>query len=559
MSPHETDRRHFERQLVFSRPIIIILALLAVFELAPSRGSSRAVSFLTAYLVLAIVVILVEDFLQDRDWHLPLAVDLLALVFFIYVCPATVPVWFPYLYICYAAGSRWGFQFAVPVAGLSALTIVLVAAARTDVQWSRVVSWLAATAATFSAGAGLAFLGERSRAFASQNEFLSHITATMQVDQGLAESIRLLLNELAVSFQSPEAFLVFRDADLERIFVWRLKSGENERITPETLPLARSDGFLLDDFDATLCWNSVEGTGAGFGWDRRDGHMLKIVPRLPGPTQQQFAVKSFISVAFDQADRPVGRLFLINGRAEGKPYTKDDLAWLERVARHIGPSLENLFLLRHLRARAIEAERSRISRDLHDGILQTLLSIEIQLDVLRRRVAATNDPVSNGLTSLQQTVKNESADLRSFVTDLRPVRVQSADLVDLMRGFAERFRNESALALDLLIDSADLRAPDRVCRELFQIYREALNNIKKHAKATHVVVKLSQDDSRLLLVVDDNGEGFSFAGRFTGDELDRLRLGPISIKERARTVNGVLTVESNPGHGARLTIEVPLG
>jgi signal transduction histidine kinase len=98
-----------------------------------------------------------------------------------------------------------------------------------------------------------------------------------------------------------------------------------------------------------------------------------------------------------------------------------------------------------------------------------------------------------------------------------------------------------------------------VCREIFQIYREALNNIKKHAKASHVVVKLTQDDSHLSLVVDDNGEGFSFAGRFTGDELDRLRLGPISIKERTRTVGGVLTVESNPGHGARLTIEVPLG
>ena len=561
MSPHETDRRHFERQIVFARPIIIILALLAVLELTPSHQSSRSVSFLIGYLILSILVVLIEDFLQERDWHLPLVCDLLALAFFIYICPAAVPTWFPYLFICYSAGSRWGFQFAVPIAGLFSLSIVLVAAARTEVQWIRVVSWLAATGVTFAAGAGIAFLGERSRNFASQNEFLSHITATMQVDQGLAESLRLLLTELSIAFQSPEALLVYRDADLERIFVWRLKAGESERLAPDSLPLAHSEDLLLDDFDATLCWNSLQGSGAGFGWDRRDGHMLKILPRLPGLTQQQFGIRSFISVAFDQAERPVGRLFLLNGKANNKPYTKDDLAWLERVARHVGPSLENLFLLRHLRARAIEAERSRISRDLHDGILQTLLSIEIQLDVLRRRVAgsATSDPVSSGLTSLQKTVKNESAELRTFVTDLRPVRVQSADLVDLMRGFAERFRNESPLALDLLIDSADVRAPDRVCREVFQIYREALNNIKKHAKATHVVVKLSQDDSRLLLVVDDNGEGFSFAGRFTGDELDRLRLGPISIKERTRTVNGVLTVESNPGHGARLTIEIPLG
>jgi len=146
-----------------------------------------------------------------------------------------------------------------------------------------------------------------------------------------------------------------------------------------------------------------------------------------------------------------------------------------------------------------------------------------------------------------------------MVSDLRPLRVQSADLVDLMRGFAERFRDEAGFALDLLIDSAELQVPDRTCRELFQIYREALNNIKKHARASHVVVKLWQDDSQVVLVVDDNGEGFSFAGRFTGDELDRLRLGPISIKERTRGVGGILTVESSPGHGARLTIELPLG
>ena len=329
-------------------------------------------------------------------------------------------------------------------------------------------------------------------------------------------------------------------------------------MSPENLPLTRSDGFLLDDMDASLCWNSLEGRGQGFGWDRRNMQRVKILPRIPGPTQQEFRIRNFLSVAFDQGKHPVGRLFLVNRKSD-KPFSRDELAWFEKIACHISGPLENVFLLRHLRVRAIEAERSRISRDLHDGILQTLLSIEIQLDVLRRKVATQPEQLEAGLTSLQQTVRNEGAELRHMVTDLRPLRVQSAGLVDLMRGFGERFRNESDLALDLLVDSVDLQAPDRVCREIFQIYREALNNIKKHAKASHVVVKLTQDDSRLSLVVDDNGEGFSFAGRFTGDELDRLRLGPISIKERTRTVGGVLTVESNPGHGARLTIEVPLG
>ncbi len=507
MSPHESDRRHIERQIAYARPIVALLALIALLEQIPYRHAHRTIYFLIAYLFLAVLALLFERMLSGLTWHLPLACDLMALGFFIYLSPTTVPAWFPYLFVCYAAGIRWGLRVAFPMAGGLALLLVMITAVKGEVHWMRVIAWLGLVGATLAAGGGSAFLGDLSRS-------------------------------------------------LERIFVWQLRSGESERLIPENLALTRADGFLLDDLDATICWNSLVGAGAGFGCDRRDVRTLKALPRLPSATQQVLALRSFMSVSFEQMGQPAGRLFLLNGR---RAFRREDLMWFERVARHVGPSVENIFLLRHLRARAIEGERSRISRDLHDGILQTLLSIEIQLDVLRRRITGSPEHTAAGLANLQQTVKNESAELRHMVTDLRPLRVQSADLIDLMRGFAERYRNESALALDVLIDSVELHAPDRVCREIFQIYREALNNIKKHAKASHVVVKLSQDDSRLVLVVDDNGEGFSFAGRFTGDELDRLRLGPISIKERTRTVGGVLTVESNPGHGARLTIEVPLG
>jgi len=555
MSPQETDRRHLERQIVFARPIVVFLSLLASLQQTNPQQAERAISFLVAYLIVALVVIAVERFLRKRGWHLPIACDLLALLILMYISPTSVPVWFPYLFVCWVAGMRWGLRAAIPLAGALALILVLLTAVKGEIGWMRVLAWVGLVGGTFAGGAALAVLADRSRHFASQNDFFSRITATLQVDQGLAESLRLLLEELAQAFDVEVAVLAYRDADLERIYVWRLKTGESERLIPESVPIARADGFLLDDMDATVCWNSLAGPGKGFGWDRRDGRRLATLPRLPGATQQHLNVRSLLSVAFEQSGHPAGRLFLINRK---HPFERPDLAWLERIARHIGPALENVFLLRHLRARAIEGERSRISRDLHDGILQTLLSIEIQLDVLRRRVAASPDQVEASLGNLQQTVRNESGELRHMVTDLRPLRVQSADLYDLMRGFAERYRNESPLALDLLIDSADLHASDRVCREIFQIYREALNNIKKHAKASHVVVKLTQDDSRIVLVVDDNGEGFSFAGKFTGDELDRLRLGPISIKERTRTVGGVLTVESNPGHGARLTVEVPL-
>src|SRR5260370_25889463 len=153
--------------------------------------------------------------------------------------------------------------------------------------------------------------------------------------------------------------------------------------------------------EAAICWNALAGPGSGFGWDRRDGRSIKNLPRLPGPVQQELKVRSLLTVTFDQAGQSAGRIFLLNGR---KVFQKQELAWLEDIAQQVGPALENIFLLRHLRARAIEAERSRIARDLHDGILQPLLGIDIQLYVLRRRVPATPEQASHSLANLQHTV-----------------------------------------------------------------------------------------------------------------------------------------------------------
>jgi signal transduction histidine kinase len=561
MNPQATNEHHFERQIAYARPVVALLAISCLLELRAPREVERVLALMIAYLVAAVMVPFLERGLRRYKWHLPLACDVLVVGLFLYFSPERLPAWFLVFFVAFAAGYRWNLKLAVVLSfGLLLLDVALQLNRLTRAGTGAPLFYLVPFfAATLLGAAGAAFLGDRNRRFTEQQQFLKRLSGTMHVELGLAESLRLLLEDLCAEFKTEGALLAYRDADLERIFLWQLKSGESERLTPENLPLTRADGFLLDDMEASVCWNILEGRGSGFGWDRRNRQSLKILPRIPGPTQTEFRIRNLLSVAFDQENHAVGRLFLINRRPGQGPFTKEELAWFEKIAQQVSGELENVFLLRHLRARAIEAERSRISRDLHDGILQTLLSIEIQLDVLRRKVATQPEQLEAGLTSLQQTVRNEGGELRHLVTDLRPLRVQSADLVDLMRGFAERFRNESGLALDLLVDSVDLHAPDRVCREIFQIYREALNNIKKHAKASHVVVKLSQDDSRLALVVDDNGEGFSFAGRFTGDELDRLRLGPISIKERTRTVGGVLTVESNPGHGARLTIEVPLG
>src|SRR5258706_6874854 len=87
------------------------------------------------------------------------------------------------MFLCYAAGIRWGLELTLPLSGPLFLALVLFTAVKGDIQWMRVVSWLGLTAGTFAGGAGLAFLGDRNRRFSSQIEFFSRISATMQVDQ----------------------------------------------------------------------------------------------------------------------------------------------------------------------------------------------------------------------------------------------------------------------------------------------------------------------------------------------------------------------------------------
>lgn len=554
MQPHAAERRHLERQIAYARPVIMVLALVDLLERPPVERGPHAVAFVTVYLIAALVLAVAQNVQWIGELPLPLWVDLSALAVFLTLTRSFEAFWFVYLFVALASGIRMGTRRSVVLAGFVTLALLVRTAMNGPLAWERMLSWIVLSVGTFAAGGGMSFLGSRQRRHATEQEFLALLTRQLEVDRGMAESLRLMLAELVAAFQCDEAILAFRDSDIERIFVWKHKAGDTSRLTPDNLPFNRSDGFLLDQPDASVCWNNLEGAGDGFGWNRQDGRRLRDLPRLPGPMRQELGWRSVMGVTIDLGGQPAGRLMLGNGRHRFHP---QDLQWLERIVRHLGQPLQNLFLLRHIRAHAIEGERSRISREIHDGILQTLLSVDIQLNVLQRKAAS--EETLKGLTSLQQTVRSETDELRRMVTDMRPLRVQSADLVDLMRGFGERFRNESSLGLELIIDSAELRIPDRICRDIFQIYRESLHNVKKHAHASHVVVKLWQNEGEVVLVVDDNGDGFSFAGRFTGDELDRLRLGPISIKERARSVGGVLTVESTPGHGSRLTIEVPLG
>ncbi len=204
-----------------------------------------------------------------------------------------------------------------------------------------------------------------------------------------------------------------------------------------------------------------------------------------------------------------------------------------------------------------DAERQRIAADFHDGPLQSFIALQVRLDILgallkRDRTAALED-----LKELQAIAKSQVAEIRSFLRGMKPLEVDTSDLVASARRIVEYFKKDTGIDSRFMSTESAISAPQELGREILQILREALNNVQKHSKAARVVVSLEQNGRMVELSVDDDGTGFAFSGSFSLDELDLLRLGPQSIKRRVRSLGGELQLESRPGHGAGLNIRVP--
>ena len=554
MSLDGTERLYLERQVTLARAILSALSLVALLETSQEFVRPVSVVLLVGYFSIALVAVLMERF-TEREFRIPWWVDLSALAIFLYLTPSVSAVWFLFLFAAFALANRGQTRAMLALVIAATGGVILRVALANPFRWQGTWHWITIGLGTLVSGLCLGFLGSREREHLERQQFLEEITGLIQFERGLTDSIRRVLDALVTAFQCEQACLAVRDDEIERLFVWKVRASEDEPPPTETLSLSRGETYLVEALETSLCWEFNDAGGEGFAWDRRTGKRVRAVAP-PHATRDEFAARSLLAVTLETSERPTGRLILVN--PEARKFSERDLRRLEQVVRAIGQPLENVFVMRSIRARTVESERSRISRDLHDGMLQTMMSLNIQLDILKRKITQNPEQAAADVCQLHKTVQQEGDEFRRMVTDMRPLRVESADMREMMTGFAERFRLEHHLAIDLIVDDRNLRLPDRICRELFQIYRESLHNIKKHANASHVVVKLMQDEARVSLVVDDNGRGFSFSGRYTSEELDRLRLGPISIKERTRGVGGTLTLESNPGHGARLSIEIPI-
>jgi signal transduction histidine kinase len=192
---------------------------------------------------------------------------------------------------------------------------------------------------------------------------------------------------------------------------------------------------------------------------------------------------------------------------------------------------------------------------LHDTTIQSLISIEMQLDVLRRRTQT--DHVSEELGRIQGMLRHEVLNLRDLMHTMRPVDIGPHQVLDFIAELVERFSRDTGITVRFISDLQEVPLPPATCRELVRIVQESLVNIRKHSKAQSAVVHFGAQDGLWKLVVNDDGNGFPFGGRLGLAELDASRRGPAVIKERVRAIGGDMIVESTPGHGSRLEISIP--
>ena len=197
---------------------------------------------------------------------------------------------------------------------------------------------------------------------------------------------------------------------------------------------------------------------------------------------------------------------------------------------------------------AQELERQRLARELHDETGQALTSILLGLKGIEDAKSPSDIAAATG--QLRELVVTTLQDVRRLAVELRPKALDDFGLVPAIERLVETYREQTGIVVDLEPRLGDERLPSEIETTLYRITQEALTNVVKHAHATRVSIVLNRRDGRVAAVIEDDGRGFADSGS--------EGLGLVGMRERIALVGGRLEVESSPGSGTTLSIQVPV-
>jgi signal transduction histidine kinase len=293
----------------------------------------------------------------------------------------------------------------------------------------------------------------------------------------------------------------------------------------------------------------------------RDGVTMRIPDIAKHPDTYGFPphhppMHSLLGVPVRLGGSPVGNLYLTekDDGAPGAEFSAADQELVEMFALHAGIAIQNAELHDEVQKLAVVDERLRISRDLHDGIIQSIYAVSLSLEDVPEMIGTEPDAAAQRVDRAIDRLHTTIGDIRTMIVGL------GADVDGGLGGALEVMAAEmlagSGVAMTLNLDGAtevDLRLHPEAAHELLQIAREAVSNVARHSGAHAATLALAVEGDEATLSVEDDGVGFDPNRR-----LGSGHFGLANLRDRAAGIAGTLAVQSEPEHGTRIIVRLPL-
>jgi signal transduction histidine kinase len=584
MGPGEV--RRIERWLASARVFLAVSALVAIWmDPGEIRFSLWAFALLAFYLAQGVIIII---FLRRRQQSTPAfrvlvhSADIVwpALIS-VFASGQNNPFFLFFVFVLAAAAYRWGLWETV---GTAAAEVSLLWLQALSFRWG-LMSWIASLATRYGLpplridptsfepkglfmrsiyllvlGFLLGYLAEQQKQLRAEKAVIARTLGKARVEAGVAGTLHEISSELLSMYRARQLVIASQELSSYRVYIGELSSSEQAATFRWLDPSDTDREVYLHESPTVACYAERNGANGSESYsllalDEEETRIENVNPEFLDPLARKHEFRNAMMVSFVFGQEWQGRIFLLDPKLTGE--TEEELRFLQELVRQVGPAVYNVLLLRRLRLRAGAVERARFARELHDGAVQSLIAVEMQVDVLRRQSTTRPEVMPKELGRIQALLREEVLKLRELMQQMKTLDVDSKKLLGVIHDTVERFQRETGIVARFTSDLEELDMPQPVCRELARIVQEALVNVRKHSQAHQVGVRLGVGDSGWKIVIEDDGQGFPFAGRFSQEQLDDLGKGPLVIKERVRLIEGELTIESNPGQGSRLEITIP--
>ena len=359
-------------------------------------------------------------------------------------------------------------------------------------------------------------------------EALYHADAEIYRHLRLDEVLQTLVDVAVDLLHADKSSLIGWDARREKLVVQAARGFQAE--TLDHMSFALGEG-VIGQVAATGEPVIVEDTHAD--------------PRVARHITDPEGIRSFMHIPIEIGGQVFG-VFNVN-YAQPRAFGDEEQRLFTALAQRAALAIENAQLYEQAQELAIVQERSRLARDLHDAVTQTLFSASLIADVLPRIWDRDPEEGRRRLDEVRQLSRGALAEMRTLLLELRPAALAETELGDLLRQLAEATTGRARVPVTVEM-AGHRRLPDEVRVALYRIAQEALNNVAKHAGASHATVYLRREPAAAELQISDDGRGFDPAS------IPPDHLGVSIMRERAEAIGATLKVESEIDHGTTVSV-----